>query len=263
MKQLLILIVLFSSCAEESVPKNNRVESPTSMLDSASVIYSRLIAKITSLKNDVNQSGIENMSLLSEIDSLQLTVIKYQTNSIQLKISERNLAEFIDKNKQLIEDIKILATRNRILSDSNNSIKGQLNSISGEYHKANSALKKLKSSIKFQLANVTIKSFGYKKSLFKKPQLIETTEAKEAKYIEVSFVCVASPNITQGKYTLKVMARGVNGLGIFKPVEVDYVGNEIAVSKRFNEPESFEVGMHQIEILLDNEVLYKGTIELK
>jgi hypothetical protein len=74
---------------------------------------------------------------------------------------------------------------------------------------------------------------------------------------------VANDMVAKALYTLNVKLQGVGGLGITKPLEVNYVSIETPCSKTFNDPEAFQVGFHNIEISLNNEILYSGAIELK
>jgi hypothetical protein len=243
---------------KESVAKSNLV------VDSAATrLYSKLIIKIGKLKTALEKSKTENEQLYAEIDSLQLNVIKHQSSTIQLKGLERQFENIVFSNKDLIERIRIANEENKALGDSNSNIKSRLEVTANTLYNKEREYKILKKSIRFQVAGVKSVAYKHIRPLFRKPELVETKLAKDAEYIEITFVCVANDRVEKALYTLNVKLQGVGGLGITKPLEVNYVGIETPCSKTFNDPEAFQVGFHNIEISLNNEILYSGAIELK
>jgi hypothetical protein len=263
LKKIVILLLLFG-CASESEKSRQEVRVDLLAEDTISIrIFNLLTDKLSKLRTNYEKSGIENDEFRSKIDSLQNDVIKYQTNTIQLKRLELKYSSFEKTNSSLFLYINDLVTKNKSLQDSNVEIKRKLNETASGYFTLVNENQNLKKGIKMTVANVEIKAYKQTRRLFKKNEMVESVTAKEIKQVKISFVVVSEDRITKKIYIITVKIKGAGDQEISKQVVIDYKGLEIEQFVLFDEPQEYRSGSHPITIFADKTLLYEGLLVLE
>lgn len=263
MRVSILLSVLFIGClSQPSIEEDYKNETQRDSISSK--LYAKLIIRVAKLKVALSNNKEENIIANSQIDSLQFQVIKYQKDIIHLRGIELDLARFELNNKDLIDKISILNKEASDLKDSNKSINIRL---SNERNKSTNLYEqnnKLKKQFKLSVAGVVIKSYGYSKGFLRKSKEIETSKAKDVKFININFIIPKNSNIPTATYVLHVTLYGVSSIkSVSRDFIVHFDGEEKSCKMVFNDESDFQVGYHKIDIRLENELLFNGSINLE
>lgn len=266
MKQLLILILFASliGCDNQN--------TATTISDKDSSLFKKVYAEIQLAKNDLKRAVSlrdstlikDKIKLLCLVDTLQTDLKSAHLDQLKLIEVEHRVQVLQASNKHLISRINILNRQLSELNETNIYISDSLKNTRISLYRASYERDSYKKAVKFQIAHVQIKAWGYAKSFLRKSKLIETELAKQTNYIEVTFDVVANEKLAKTTYVVNVRIRGVNGRGINKDVLVHFMGTEQDnLSVKFDDPQEFQVGCHHADITLNDENLYSGTIYLK
>ncbi len=248
---LFALIILSQACGT--------VEKTPPPLDPVNVqLRDSLHWALGTIEKLLIRGGVKDSAIYAYVDTLQKELLRSQTDVIRLHYVQIQLKLFVAENKALIAKLQSYQIMNSSLNEANVSISDTVKNMRIRNYKLRSENNSLKQSIKFKIAAVQVKSWGYKRArLFKKFVLDTVSTAKQTKFIEASFVVVANDRLEKTTYTVTVRIKGVHGRGISKDKDIVFDGSEQLTSVKFDDPQAFEIGYHHVEITnKDNENLY-------
>ncbi len=254
--QLLFIFILVSCTQDVNTPVCELTVSDTAGLS----LYKHLSNKVSKLKNDLRVSGVINNTLSSEINNLQYDVIRYQNNTIQLKVLEKKMTAFTDNNSVMLLKIETLSDINTKLRDSNTVIKMNLavEKIKNKKLDEENALLKQPG---ITVTDVQVKGYYHKTSPFKTPRLRieESFRAKNVEYIEVSFV-VSDLKDVFGSITVKLYKADNEQKGAINELPISYSGKNIKLITNFYK--CYQKGIYKTDIIIHNKTIYTTQIEL-
>jgi hypothetical protein len=256
--KIILLNIFFILVLIGCSPKEDSVNTETTINDPVRIeLFNSLSKEISSLKVDLEKTCDENSTLLSQVDTLQIFVIKFQGDAIKLVEARKKLTKFTEMNKDFLDKISDLKNKNLELEIANDSINTALSKESEK----NKSFKKLNKLIPTLL---TVKGYYYSKKLFGKPKLLETLDAKSIQYIEVSFTFGTSDVVPQKDYTTVTTIYDKTGSSsISKTLIFSYTGEEKTCTVVFpNDTIRFDKGLHKVVLKVDSKT-YNKSISLK
>jgi hypothetical protein len=268
----LILMFLFTTIAcTPSIEKKEEFvdiseDSSNTNYTHYKIVYNNLLRtkfELDSVKEKLDTSKKEKSELVKSIikkikftDSL-LCIISKETNSqIDVIIATNKLIKAQSDNNKFFKQL-----------DSSNKLNYNLNALlKHEYSnskKKNKELSELKETIqqasKLTPVGINIKSYGIN-WLTNKP--FETDKASKIKQVVISFILPQNKLFIPKHYIITGWLYG-NGEPMSTTIELNYNGTEQEIDLSFIETVDYKIGDHNIELIINNEIIYKGILVLK
>ncbi len=275
MKKWYLIFILFVSCSIES-PLNEPVNEVRD-----TIAINRVLTLIDSLHTDIDSLHTENKELKSErdeeralIDTLQLQVKSGQLSKLELIIAEKRLRKTKINNIKLIQKIDSIEKINQTLVVEKNIVMQNLQNEKAYSKKItyenNASKAKIESASKLDICCESINAYGYRRRLNPKNRdsitdRFETDKAAKVKQVVVSFKIPKNKLFTPKWYEIIAIIKGSDVVpdGIKEKLGFDYNGSEQQHDIPFNKSIDWQISNHTVLLLLNNDTLYRGNLNLK